>query len=470
MRTILLLTAVVLSAVCSTVTVASTVDVTAPNVLFIACDDQAWFHFGFVGSTQFRTPHLDRLASQSAVFTRGYVPSSVCRPSLATMITGHYPHQHKIGVGIDGLRASPQIARQRFERFPPLPELLKQSGYLSLQTGKWWEGDCQLAGFTHGMTTGVPVPGSVGANDDPATGRKGLGPLDRGMSFLAGAEGLRIGREGLKPIYDFVRNRGERPFFLWYAPMMPHTPHNPPDRLLRRYQSPDRPETVARYMAMCEWFDETCGELLGFLDREHLSDNTLVVFVVDNGYVQLPGINWFDKRSKLSPYDAGLRTPILLRWPGHIRPARHETPVHSIDLVPTTLAACGVDPPDDLPGINLLEVCDGRPPSRDAIFGATFRHKPASGIKPNRPDDTVDYRWSVSGQWKLIVPRSWNASPQLFDVLADPHETNDLATAHPGRVKELKSRIDRWWSPAVAAATRPHQDATVPESTDPKTD
>jgi uncharacterized sulfatase len=130
--------------------------------------------------------------------------------------------------------------------------------------------------------------------------------------------------------------------------------------------------------------------LLGFLDREKLSDNTLVVFVVDNGYVQLPGINWFDKRSKLSPHEAGLRTPILLRWPGKIKPARFDTPVHTIDLVPTTLAACGIDPPDALPGINLLKICDGQPPHRDAIFGATFRHKPTTGIKPTKPDNTVD--------------------------------------------------------------------------------
>ena len=192
-------------------------------MVFVACDDQAWFHFGFMGSTDFRTPNLDRLASQSAVFTRGYVPSSVCRPSLATMITGHYPQDHRLGVGIDGLRAGPQIVRRRFERFSPLPKILQQSGYLSLQTGKWWEGDYRLAGFTHGMTTGTPVPGSVGANEDPATGHKGLGPLDRGMLYLAGGEGLRIGREGLEPIYNFIRNRSDRPFFLWYAPMMPHT-------------------------------------------------------------------------------------------------------------------------------------------------------------------------------------------------------------------------------------------------------
>jgi uncharacterized sulfatase len=428
---------------------AASAEASPPNVVVIACDDQAWFHFGFMGSTEYHTPHLDRLARESAVFTRGYVPSSVCRPSLATMITGHYPQTHRLGVGIDGLRASPQIVRQRFERFPPLPKVLRQCDYLSLQTGKWWEGNYALAGFTHGMTTGTPMPGSVGENDDPATGHKGLGPLDRGMSFLAGAEGLRIGREGLEPIYDFVRSRGDHPFFLWYAPMMPHTPHNPPDRLLKRYRSPVRPETVARYMAMCQWFDETCGELLGFLDREGLDDDTLVVFVVDNGYVQLPAINWFHKSSKLSPYEAGIRTPILLRWPGRIRPARFDMPVHTIDLVPTVLAACGMSPPDDLPGINLLKICDGQPPQRDAIYGATFRHKSTKGIRPTEPDDTVDYRWCLADRWKLIVPRAADTPPLLFDVLADPHEEQDLAAEHPRRVRELKTKIDQWWSPVV---------------------
>jgi uncharacterized sulfatase len=420
-----------------------------PNVVLIICDDQAWFDFGFMGSNEIKTPHLDQLARESAVFSRGYVPSSVCRPSLATMITGHYPQTHRFGVGLDGLRASPTIVRQRFERYSPLPKLLQPSNYRSLQTGKWWEGNYALAGFTQGMTTGSPVPGSRGANDDPAAGHQGLGALDRGMSYLAGAEGLRIGREGLEPIYDFIRNRGDQPFFLWYAPMLPHTPHNPPERLLKRYRVPGRPETIARYMAMCEWFDETCGQLLDSLDREGLGDNMLVVFAVDNGYVQLTGINWFDKRSKLSPYEAGLRTPILLRWPERIRPARYEAPVHTIDLVPTILAACGVAPPDDLPGINLLTICGGQPPPRDAIFGATFRHRPANGTRPSKPDDTVDYRWCLADPWKLILPRAAGAPPQLFDIVADPHEEHDLAAKHPDRVRKLKAKIDEWWSPIV---------------------
>ena len=164
MRTILVLTAVVLSAVLSMESAASAADTKSPNVVLIVCDDQAWFHFGFMGNTEIRTPHLDRLAGQSALFTRGYVPSSVCRPSLATMITGHYPQTSKFGVGIDGLRAGARIVKQRFERCRPLPELLKRSGYLSLQTGKWWEGTPTRGGFTRGMTHGDPARGGRHAN------------------------------------------------------------------------------------------------------------------------------------------------------------------------------------------------------------------------------------------------------------------------------------------------------------------
>jgi arylsulfatase A-like enzyme len=98
--------------------------------------------------------------------------------------------------------------------------------------------------------------------------------------------GLKIGREGLKPITDFVEHaqKEKKPFLLWYAPFLPHTPHNPPERLLKKYRKEGRPMDQAKYFAMCEWFDETCGELLGYLDNQGLTENTLVVFTCDNGW------------------------------------------------------------------------------------------------------------------------------------------------------------------------------------------
>ena len=317
--------------------------------------------------------------------------------------------------------------------------MLGEHGYRSLQTGKWWEGDFHDAGFTHGMTTGNAVAGST-LND---AGPKGPVHLDRGLLFLAGGEGLRIGREGIDPIREFVRGRSDQPFFLWYSPMMPHTPHNPPTRLLKKYERDGRTPSVARYMAMCEWFDESCGELLDLLDDEGIADDTIVFFLTDNGYVPSAAINWFAKRSKLSPYDDGLRTPVMIRWPGHVKPQRNETvPVNAIDVAPTILAACDAPIPHGLPGINLLDVCDGQAPERDTIFGATYRFK---ADNPFEPTDTVDYRWCVSGQWKLIAPRETDHPRQLYDILTDPRETNDLGADFPDTVTQLEAQLDDWW-------------------------
>jgi len=160
-----------------------------------------------------------------------------------------------------------------------------------LQTGKWWQGHYRTGGFTQGMTHGDPGKG----------GRHG-------------DAGLAIGRETMQPIYTFVEQaqKDRKPFFLWYAPMLPHQPHNPPERFLARHRDKTPSAFVARYWAMVEWFDETCGQLLDFLDQKGLAQDTIVVYITDNGWIQDPNAN-APIRSKLTQYDAGHRTPILIR-------------------------------------------------------------------------------------------------------------------------------------------------------------
>lgn len=395
-----------------------------PNVVLIISDDQAWTDFGFMGHDVICTPNLDRLARESATFTRGYVPTSLCRASLASIITGLYPHQHKITSNDPPQGIDRTLMLRHIQAVPTFPRMLAEDGYRSLQTGKWWEGHYSLGGFTAGMTHG-----------DPA--RRGR----------HGDEGLAIGREGMEPIYDFIEAAGEQPFFVWYAPMLPHAPHTPPSRLLEKYTAPDRPEKLAKYYAMCEWFDETCGALLKYLDDHGLSDNTLVVFVVDNGWIQETGPQrttrgWFAPKSKLSPYDGGIRTPIMLRWPGHIKPARYETLASSIDLAPTILAACSHEVPDELPGINLLDVCAGKKTDREAVFGAIYSH---NAVDIDNPAANLSYRWCVKQPWKLIVPNSTDADPELYNLDADPMETNDVAKRQGSVVKELTVLMDGWW-------------------------
>ncbi|HEX6068447.1 MAG TPA: sulfatase-like hydrolase/transferase, partial [Longimicrobiaceae bacterium] len=284
-------------------------DATPPNIVMIVSDDHSWTDYGFMGHPEVRTPNLDRLARESFVYTRGYSTTALCRPSLATMITGLYPHEHGI-TGNDPPGGRPTMldpaARAAmeavFRRTETLPELLRRRNYVSLQTGKWWEGDPREHGFTAAMTHGDPTRG----------GRHG-------------DEGLKIGREGMKPIFDFIASAGERPFFVWYAPLLPHTPHNPPQRLRDRYQAPGRAPEVASYYAMVEWLDETVGELLTHLDDNGLRENTVVLYVADNGWVQATGGgSIFETRSKMSPYDAGTRTPIMIRWPGRVEPGRDD--------------------------------------------------------------------------------------------------------------------------------------------------
>ena len=365
-----------------------------PNFVLIIADDAAWTDYGFMGHPHIRTPNLDRLAAEGVVFTRGYVPSSLCCPSLATMITGLYPHEHGItgneparAPGVDrsspGYRDAVAEMVAMIDGTPTLPALLTERGYLSLQTGKWWLGGFERGGFTHGMTHGDP---------------------DRGGRH--GDEGLRIGRQTMRPVEEFLDQAAGRPFFVWYAPFLPHTPHNPPARLLERYLEIAPTERVARYWACCEWLDETCGELLGLLDARGLAERTMVVLVTDNGWIQRPNESGYAERSKRSPYEGGLRTPIVVRWPGRVSPGRVETPVSAIDIAPTILAAAGVEAPAGTRGVDLLDASAvaGRGPGLRRRAPA---QRPRSARSRREPDAPLDRRGSVEAHRAARVQRAW---------------------------------------------------------------
>jgi arylsulfatase A-like enzyme len=413
-----------------------------PNVVLIIADDQGWGDYGFMGHPDIQTPHLDRLAERSLVFERGHVTSPLCRPSLASIATGLHPHQHGVVANdVDPERRAESDAPvvSAFQRHPSLIRKLTAAGYITHQSGKWWEGSFTDGGFTHGMTHGVP---------------------DRGGRH--GDEGLCIGREGMEPVTRFVDSAVEqqRPFFVWYAPFLPHTPHDPPEDILRKYRTPDRAENVARYYAMCEWFDRTCGELLEHLEQNELLDDTLVVFVCDNGWAPIdretknPPDWWpaFAPRSKGSPYEGGIRTPILFSLPGRVEPARSKELASSIDLMPTILRACGVEPPEDLPGIDLLD--PGARQRREAIFGASYS---IHNMVPGDPTSTLQYRWCLSRDWKLLLRsdgidttpyrtvHEWDQVPaRLYDLRRDPHERESVLLQHPEVAEALRERIESW--------------------------
>lgn len=413
-----------------------------PNVVLIISDDQGWEDYGFMGHPHIQTPHLDKLAKESLTFTRGYVPDSLCRPSLTTIVTGRYPHEHGI-VGNDpppplGMESAPKREVFADPRYLPVRNkyiehiddemtiadyLHNDLGYISHQSGKWWEGNFSRGGFTFGMTHG-----------------------DRTRGGRHGDEGLKIGRDGMQPVFSFIDDAlaKEKPFFVYYAPFLPHAPHNPPERILKKYIDKTPHEPIAKYWAMCDWFDETCGQLLDYLDQKQIAENTIVLYVTDNGWINEENSSQYAPRSKRSQYDGGLRTPIMIRWKNHVAPRMNTAQLaSSIDLVPTVLAATGIEIPQSLPGINLLD--ETAVASRKAIFGEILEHDIQD---MHDPIASLRYRWIIEGDWKLIVPhkpRVPDGKVELFNIVQDPHEMQNLAKENPDVVKSLRQQLNKWW-------------------------
>jgi uncharacterized sulfatase len=403
-----------------------------PNIVLVLSDDQAWTDYSFMGHPHIRTPNIDRLATESLTFTRGYVPSSLCCPSLASIITGLYPHQHRITSndppmppGMTGrafqqsaaFQDGREVMNRHLEAVPTLPRMLAGANYVSQQTGKWWQGDYRRGGFTHGMTRGE----------------------------RHGDAGLEIGRKTMQPIFDFIENarRDKRPFFVWYAPMMPHQPHNPPRRLLTKYEDVAPTLPVARYWAMVEWFDETVGALLNYLDEQSLAENTVVVYLADNGWITDPRTGGYAPKSKQSQYDGGLRTPIMIRWPARVEPRRRGDLAMSIDLAPTLLAAVGLRATPQMPGIDLFN--DDSVAQRTAVFGECFTHNSKDLYNPT---GSLRWRWMIERDWKLVLPDLENEpdSPiELYNLVEDPNEERNLVDKRPSRVESMRRQIDAWW-------------------------
>jgi uncharacterized sulfatase len=238
----------------------------------------------------------------------------------------------------------------------------------------------------------------------------------------------------MQPIYDFIgeAQQQEKPFFVWYAPMLPHDPHTPPPALFEKYSKLTPSPHVARYWAMVEWFDQTCGALLQHLNENGLSKDTIVVYVADNGWIQSPDSPKYVPKSKQSPYDGGLRTPIMVRYAEKLQPAISDVPVSSLDVFPTLLKLAGIAVPPDSAGLDLTDAAELK--ARRALFGEVFTHTALDLDDPAR-----NWRWVLQDNMKLLVPTALekNAVVELYDVVRDLLENNNLAPEQPDTVTKL---------------------------------
>jgi arylsulfatase A-like enzyme len=405
-----------------------------PNIILIISDDQGFPDYGFMGSKVAQTPHLDRMAAEGLLYTRGYT-MPVCSPSLACLLTGKLPHQNGITGNDLAVKQGEKKAKGKGGREPLaerllgnsliLPKALTEAGYLTFQTGKLWNVTYADAGFTDGMSK--------------TAGRHG----DAGLS---------IGRKGMQPIYDFIdmTQKEQKPFFIWHAPMMPHTPHTPPAELLARYQGKGLSPSAEKYYAMVEWFDQTCGELDEYLVKNKLKDNTVILYLADNGWNAEGQGN--KARAKLTPYELGIRTPIFVRWPAKLKPQRDDQTLASVvDFAPTILTMAGMKAPTDLAGLDLLN--RDAMTKRKSIFIESYTHDIADLAAPEK---SIVTQVVHDGWLKLLIPssahaRNNNASPaemELFDLQSDPLEKKNLAGSRPEDVNRLKALQESHWSVA----------------------
>ena len=397
-----------------------------PNIVLIISDDHAHTDYGFMGSTAVKTPNLDRIAGQSVLYPRGYT-MPVCSPSLACLLTGLHPHRHGItGNDLAGpMKRGPRgpLAERLLSNPLLLPKALSDAGYLTFQSGKLWNMTYREAGFTHGMTD------TAGRHGDA---------------------GLAIGRKGLGPMLDFIDEAADdkKPFFVWYAPLLPHDPHTPPADILKLYAGKGPTPAGEKYLAMVDWFDRTCGELDRHLEKRGLAGNTIVLYLADNGWDGPRGYK--GGRAKLTPYETGIRTPIFIRWPDRLKPLRdNETLASVVDVVPTLLKHAGLPVPAGLPGLDLADNAAMR--ARNAVFVESYTHDIAD---LDAPEKSLLARVVIRGDHKLLIPgtavpdRPFSSKPagiELFNLKADPAESRNLAAENPDLVREMTTLLDGHW-------------------------
>lgn len=404
-----------------------------PNVILIISDDHAFDDYGFMGSERVNTPVIDKLANESLTYTRGYV-MPVCSPTLASLLTGKLPHVHGVtgndlSKGRTPYGKREPIQQQLLSNSLLLPKAITDAGYLTFQTGKLWNGTYEDMGFTHGMT-------SKGSRH--------------------GDEGLKIGREGMQPIFDFIETaeKAKQPFFIWHAPFLPHTPHNPPERLYKKYRGKGPTPAAEKYFAMVEWLDETTGELEDYLVENNLKENTVIIYLADNGWNAEKAYK--GERAKLSPYEDGIRTPIFIRWPGKVAADMDRTTLaHVTDITKTILQITETTDPGDLPGLNLLDRQAMK--DRQTVFVEAYTHDIADLSKPA---ESLFALVVIDGWWKLILPgpvkpkRSFATPPEgieLYNLKTDPYEKENVATEHPDVVERLTALQMKQWNPTPAA-------------------
>lgn len=402
-----------------------------PNILIIVGDDMGYADVGFHGCKDIPTPSLDALASSGAKFTSGYVSGPYCSPTRAGLLTGRYQNRfgHEFNpTGMQGLPVGETTLADR----------LKSAGYATGMVGKWHLGALsEMHPMKRGFDTFFGFLGGAHSYFQASGILRGNEPVSQ-LNYTTDDFGIEA--------CSFIERHQSRPWFLYLTFNAVHTPMDATDERLAKFAhiADKRRRT---YCAMMLAMDEAIGKVKSKLVETGQAENTMVMFISDNGGPTMVGVtvngsqNEPLRGSKRTTLEGGIRVPFVVAWPSRIPPrVVHESAIQ-LDLHATALAAAGVEakPEWKLDGVNLLPHLLGETtgPLHEALF---WRFGQQMAVR--------------SGQWKLVRYDS-NADTQLggsqpvtnarlYDLANDVHEDRDLAATMPEKVQELQSKWDEW--------------------------
>jgi arylsulfatase A-like enzyme len=431
-----------------------------PNIVLIIADDMGHGDLGFHGNPIIRTPHLDRLARQSVRLTRFYV-SPVCSPTRASLLTGRY--NYRTGI-VDTFLGRSLMHPDEVT----LAELLAAAGYRTGIFGKWHLGDnYPLRAIDQGFHEAlVHKGGGIGQPSDPPGGSSYFDPVLQHNGKEVQIKGY-CSDVFTDAAINFIAKNKDAPFFIYLPFNCPHTPLQVPDNYYALYKNTNlehdqfpkkrhplpgkAPQDItAKVYGMVTNLDDNVGRLLAKLDELKLSDNTIVIFLTDNGPQQVRYNSGMLMR-KGSVHEGGVRVPFVFRWPARFPGNRDIDRIAAhIDVVPTLLVACDLKQPKNLriDGLNLMPLLQALPidwPDR-SLF-----------VQWHRGDVPELYRaFAVRTQdWRLVQPDGVQEKPaklrfKLYHMTDDPREERDIADKHPDIVARMKRDYEAWFKDVSA--------------------
>ncbi|PAW66090.1 MAG: sulfatase [Verrucomicrobiia bacterium Tous-C4TDCM] len=396
-----------------------------PNIVIFYADDLGWGELGCQGFTKdIPTPHIDSLAKNGLRFTNGYVAATYCSPSRAGLLTGRYPtrfgHEFNSVANAVGLRSDQTTLATR----------LKALGYATAAVGKWHLGSQPenrptRRGFDefYGTLNNTPFFRPTGFIDSR---------LSNDVQAVTDPDFYTTDAYAERAV-DWIGKNKDKPWFLYLPFNAQHAPLQAPKKYLERFPK-ITDEKRQLFAAMMAGMDDAIGRVMGSIRELGLEENTLVLFIADNGgpTASTTSKNGPLRGFKMTTFEGGPRVPYIAQWKGKIPAGKtYDLPVMNLDVLPTAIAAAGGKPEASwqLDGVDLMPYL--------------------TGANTARPHQTLYWRfgpqWAIrDGDMKLVVSKGGSGRPELYNLATDIGESKDLAAGQPEKVKELQAMWDKW--------------------------